>query len=42
VHVIIQRDLVVTFVAKNPRVFAKHLTIKVLNLMLTKIYKLKT
>jgi hypothetical protein len=42
VHVIMQRDLVVTFVAKNPRVFAKHLTIKVLNLMSTKIYKLKT
>jgi hypothetical protein len=41
VRVIKQRDLVVTFVAKIPRVIAKHRTIKVPNLMSTKIYKLK-
>jgi hypothetical protein len=41
VRVIMQRDLVATFVAKNPTVFAKHLTIKVLNYMSTKIYQLK-
>jgi hypothetical protein len=40
VHVIKQRDLVITFVAKIPRVFTKHLTIKVQNLLSTKIYKL--
>jgi hypothetical protein len=40
VRVILQRDLVVTFVVKIPRVYAKHLTIKVQNLMSTKIYKL--
>jgi hypothetical protein len=37
VRVILQRDLVVTFVAKISRVIAKHLPIKVLNLMTTKI-----
>jgi hypothetical protein len=33
VRVILQRDLVVTFVAKISRVIAKHLPIEVLNLM---------
>jgi hypothetical protein len=42
VRVILQRDLVVTFVAKICRVIAKHLPIKVLNLMSTKIYTLLT
>jgi hypothetical protein len=41
VRVILQRDLVVTFVAKISRVTAKHLPIKVLNLMSTEIYKLQ-
>jgi hypothetical protein len=40
VHIILQRDLVVTFVAKISGVIAKHLPIKLLNLMSTKIYKL--
>jgi hypothetical protein len=38
VRVILQRDLVVTFVAKISRVIAKHLPIKVLKLMSAKIY----
>jgi hypothetical protein len=42
VRVILQRDLVVTFVAKISRVIAKHLPIKVLNLMSTKMYTLLT
>jgi hypothetical protein len=41
VRVTLQRDLVVTFVAKVSRVIAKHLPIKVLNLMSTKIYTLQ-
>jgi hypothetical protein len=41
VRVILQRDLVVTFVAKISRVIAKHLPITVLNLVSTKIYKLQ-
>jgi hypothetical protein len=41
VRVILQRDLVVTFVAKISRVTAKHLPIKVLNLMPTNVYKLQ-
>jgi hypothetical protein len=41
VRVILQRDLVVTFVAKISRVIAKHPPIKVLNIMSTKIYKLQ-
>jgi hypothetical protein len=41
VRVILQRDLFVTFVAKISRVIAKHLPIKLLNLMSTKIYTLQ-
>jgi hypothetical protein len=41
VRVILQRDLFVTFVTKMSRIIAKHLPIKVLNLMSTKIYKLQ-
>jgi hypothetical protein len=41
VRVILQRDFVVKFVAKISRVIAKHLPIKVLNLMSIKIYKLQ-
>jgi hypothetical protein len=41
VSVILQRDLVVTFVAKISRVIAKHLPIKILNLLSTKIYTLQ-
>jgi hypothetical protein len=41
VRVILQRDHVVTFVAKISRVIAKHLPIKVLNFMSTKIYTLQ-
>jgi hypothetical protein len=41
VRVILQRHLFVTFVAKISRVIAKHLPIKVLSLMSTKIYTLQ-
>jgi hypothetical protein len=41
VRAILQRDLFVTFVAKISRVIAKHLAIKVLKLMSTKIYTLQ-
>jgi hypothetical protein len=42
VRVILQRELVVTFVAKISTVIANHLPTEVLNLMSTKIYTLLT
>jgi hypothetical protein len=41
VRAILQRELVVIFVAKISRVIAKHFPIEVLNLMSTKIYTLQ-